>query len=122
MKKLNSISLNFNLREPRANRATQLYAVVRVDCKQAKIPLQCKIEPWLWDKKRQQPILVGGNEYILRIIKIISDLKLGFLEKVCYGCNDIVTELKQKIDNMANPQNLRPSVTRTPKATTLLLP
>ena len=120
MKKLNSISLNFNLREPRANRATQLYAVVRVDCKQAKIPLQCKIEPWLWDKKRQQPILVGGNEYILRIIKIISDLKLGFLEKVCYGCNDIVTELKQKIDNMANPQNLRPSVTRTPKATTLL--
>ena len=93
MKELNSVSLNFNLREPRAKRPTQLYCVIRVDGKQHKIPLQCKIQPWLWDKKRQQPILMSGNEYILRIIKIISDLKLGFLEKVCYGCNDIVTEL-----------------------------
>lgn len=121
MKKLNNVSsLNFNLREPKAQRQTQLYAVVRADGKQYKIPLQCKIEPWLWDERKQQPVLTSGNENILRIINIVSRLKVGFTKKVCYGCNDIVLELKQEIGNMANEQNLRHSVTRTPKATTLL--
>lgn len=121
MKKLNNVSsLNFNLREPKAQRQTQLYAVVRADGKQYKIPLQCKIEPWLWDERKQQPVLTSGNENILRIINIVSRLKVGFTKKVCYGCNDIVLELKQEIGNMANEQNLRHSVKRTPKATTLL--
>lgn len=123
MKKLKSVSLNFNLREPRARKATPIYAVIRrVDGKQYKIPLGVKIEPWRWDARKQQPVLTtSGNENILRIINIVSRLKVGFLEKVCYGCNDnIVTELKQKIDNMTNQQNLKSSVTRTPKATTLL--
>ena len=121
MKKLNNVSLNFNLREPKGKKQTQLYAVVRADGKQYKIPLQCKIEPWLWDERKQQPVLTSGNENILRIINIVSRLKVGFLEKVCYGCSkNIISELKQEINEMANPQNLRSSVTRTPKATTLL--
>lgn len=121
MKKLNSVSLNFNLREPHAKRPTQLYCVVRVDGKQYKIPLGVKLEPWLWDARRQQPVQTIENENILHIIKIILGLKLGFLEKVCYGCSkDIILELKREIGNMANEQNLQRKVTRTPKATTLL--
>lgn len=121
MKQLKNVSLNFNLREPKAKRPTQLYAVVRADGKQYKIPLQCKIEPWLWNARRQQPVLISGNENILRIINIVSRLKVGFTKKVCYGCSkNIISEVKQEINEMANEQNLRHSVTRTPKATTLL--
>ena len=99
MKQLKNVSLNFNLREPKAKRPTQLYAVVRADGKQYKIPLQCKIEPWLWNARRQQPVLISGNENILRIINIVSRLKVGFTKKVCYGCSkNIISEVKQEIN------------------------
>lgn len=79
MKKLNS--LNFNLREPRAKKATQLYAVIRVDGKQYKIPLQCKIQPWLWNSRKQIPIS-NGDTNALHIFNIISHLRLLFEKNV----------------------------------------
>lgn len=120
MKQLKSVSLNFNLREPKGKKQTPIYAILRANGKQCKIPLGLKIEPWLWDARRQQPVLTSGNENILHIIKIISDLKLGFLRKDCYDCSkDIISKFRQE-NEMANPQKLRHSVTRTPQATTQL--
>lgn len=118
MKKLNS--LNFNLREPHARRPTPIYAVVRIDSRQVKIPLGAKIEPWRWDKLRQIPILNGDKNYLF-IFDTISRLRLLFAKNFLYVCNvDIISMIKKEINDMANPQNLRHSVTRTPKATTLL--
>ena len=58
------ISINFNLRSPKAKTATPLYMVVYYvnsegQTAQAKIPTGKKILPALWDSKRQQPILTS---------------------------------------------------------------
>lgn len=123
MNKLNNVSLNFNLREPRAKRATQLYCVVRVDGKQHKIPLHIKIQPWLWDNKKQIPILLNEDKSTLQVFNIILDLRLLFWEKCLYLCNvrelNLINEIKNFI-NMKKVQNLRPGDGRKPRATTLL--
>ena len=57
------ISVNFNLRSPKAKTATPLYMVVYYLSNgvklQAKIPTGKKILPTLWDSKRQQPIMIN---------------------------------------------------------------
>ncbi|WP_449031688.1 tyrosine-type recombinase/integrase [Prevotella histicola] len=58
------ISVNFNLRSPKAKTATPLYMVVYYlssegKAIQAKIPTGKKILPTLWDTKRQQPIMTN---------------------------------------------------------------
>ena len=58
------ISVNFNLRQPKAKHPTPLYMVVNYltsegKAIQAKIPTRRKVHPSLWDSKRQQPILTS---------------------------------------------------------------
>lgn len=58
------ISVNFNLRSPKAKTVTPLYMVVYYlssegKAIQAKIPTGKKILPTLWDSKRQQPIMIS---------------------------------------------------------------
>lgn len=58
------ISVNFNLRQPKAKHPTPLYMVVYYltsegKAIQAKIPTRRKVHPSLWDSKRQQPILTS---------------------------------------------------------------
>lgn len=58
------ISVNFNLRSPKAKQPTPLYMVVYYwDDKgmkvQAKIPTGKKILPTLWDSRKQQPIMIN---------------------------------------------------------------
>lgn len=58
------ISVNFNLRSPKAKTVTPLYMVVYYltsegKAIQAKIPTGKKILPTLWDSKRQQPIMIN---------------------------------------------------------------
>jgi hypothetical protein len=56
---VNAVSLNFNLREPKGNKATNVYAVIRLGSIQLKLPTKCKVNSWQWDKKKQMPIVVG---------------------------------------------------------------
>ena len=58
------ISVNFNLRSPKAKTATPLYMVVYYltsegKAIQAKIPTGKKILPALWDSRKQQPIMIN---------------------------------------------------------------
>lgn len=58
------ISVNFDLRQPKAKHPTPLYMVVYYltsegKAIQAKIPTRRKVHPSLWDSKRQQPILTS---------------------------------------------------------------
>jgi len=59
------ISINFNLRSPKAKTATPLYMVVYYVSegvtKQTKIPTGRKVLPMLWDSKRQQPIMINKD-------------------------------------------------------------
>ncbi len=43
---VNSISIHFNLRDTR-NKYTNIYAVIKIGVRQAKIPIPYKIKSWL---------------------------------------------------------------------------
>ena len=60
MEKLNNakgVTINFNLRRPHSKMPTNLYAVVKLSGKQIKIPTTAKICAYLWNNKKQLPVL-----------------------------------------------------------------
>ena len=131
------MSLNFNLREPKGNKCTNVYAVVKFGKTQLKFSLGCKVNSWQWDKKKQCPIVNDkmSDEEIknnINVMNVISSFKFGYLDYFSYLCRNSIEatldELKENIiyiinciaENMANNYNLRKGVVRTPKASTLL--
>lgn len=135
---VNNVSLNFNLREPKGNKATNVYAVIRLGSIQLKLPTKCKVNSWQWDKKKQLPIIIGNitvTDYRnnLKVFTILSKIRLDILKYYSYLCtsseNVTVEELKDSIrkivisiinDDDMNDNNLSKSVVRTPKASTLI--
>ena len=131
------ISLNFNLREPKGNKCTNVYAVVKYGRTQLKFSIGCKVNCWQWDRKKQRPIVndkmsdedVKNN---IKVMNMISSFLFCYLDYYSYLCKNSIRisrdELKEYINdiinyikgNMANNQNLKTSVVRTPKASTLL--
>ena len=127
------ISVNFNLRSPKAKTATPLYMVVYYVSegvtKQAKISTGKKVLPTLWDSKRQQPIMINKDidltnkqlqeqaaltAYIAQArILVYSEKNLNF------------DEIKEKI-NLKENNDMSPvtqqfkAATRTAKATKLI--
>lgn len=135
---VSQMSLNFNLREPKGNKCTNVYAVVKVGKAQLKFSIGCKVNCWQWDRKKQCPIVtdkmsaedVTNN---MRVMGVINAFRFGYLNFFSYLCNNSIPltkdELKSKMsgiieeivkEDMANNQNLSRSVVRTPKASTLL--
>ena len=135
---VNAVSLNFNLREPKGNKATNVYAVIRLGSIQLKLPTKCKVNSWQWDKKKQMSIVVGDiteTDYFnnLKVYSTLSLVRLDILKYYSYLCtsseNVTVEELKDSIrkivisiinDDDMNDNNLSKSVVRTPKASTLI--
>lgn len=127
------ISVNFNLRTPKAKTATPLYMVLYYVSegvtKQAKIPTGKKILPTLWDSRKQQPIMISKGidltdkqlreqaaltAYIAQArILVYSEKNLNF------------DEIKEKI-NLKENNDMSPvtqqfkAATRTAKATKLI--
>lgn len=127
------ISVNFNLRQPKAKTATPLYMVVYYVSegvtKQAKIPTGKKVHPSLWDSKRQQPIMVNKgidlttnqlSEQATLTAYIAQARILVYSEK-----NLNFDEIKEKI-NLKENNDMSPVTnqfiksTRTAKATKLI--
>lgn len=103
LKNTNLISLNFNLREPYGNKCTNIYAVVKIDGKQIKIPTSLKINSWQWDKKKQTPIIynnmtIEDRKNAIHVFNKIYDIKLAFHNNFVYNCN--ITNLKKLIYNL----------------------
>lgn len=128
------ISVNFNLRSPKAKTATPLYMVVYYwDDKgmkvQAKIPTGRKVLPTLWDSKRQQPIMINKG-IILTDKQLREQAELTAYIANCrilaYQNNFSNFEiLKEKI-NLKENNEMSPvtqqfkAATRTAKATKLI--
>ena len=133
---VNEISLNFNLRKPRGNKCTNVYAVLKCGGVQIKFPIGCKVNAWQWNKKQQIPIInngmVGGDmENNIKVMDKISQIKFAYLKYYSYLCaqsqsiaeselrDSIIKILKEtKETDMANEKNLKKG--KTVKATTLL--
>ena len=117
------ITLNFNLREPKGNKCTNIYAVIKIDGKQIKMPIGLKINSWQWDKKKQRPHLnnimnVEEKENAMNVLTKINELNFAFSEWLLYICssqmaaddNDLIDYLKTKIkiEDMANKNAIPP--------------
>ena len=126
----NAVSLNFNLREPKKVKgSTNLYAVVKLEGKQLKIAIGCKVNPWQWNAKKQIPIIKDGMcqqdiENALAINEKINDVRTKFYLYLCSGENitestikEVLTPIETK--DMANKNAIPPKRTKT--ATKLLL-
>lgn len=136
---VNELSLNFNLREPKGNKSTNVYAVVKCGKVQLKFAIGCKVNCWQWNKKQQTPIISQQmtdeeRDNNTKVLSVISAIRFGYLNYFSYICKSqqmtSEKEIKETINNiineiscedMANNENLRKSVVRTPKATTLLM-
>jgi integrase len=135
---LKELTLNFNLRKPTSKRPTNVYAVVKVCGKQMKIPTTAKINAYLWDSKKQVPMLLDSMSEVERdnakqVLSIIFSFQSAFSEYYCYICQNfriisqkdvrdyfektVLSELNVK--KMA--KNGVPNVKRERKATKALL-
>ncbi len=90
----NVLTLNFNLRKPRSKRLTNVYAVIKVSGKQIKIPTTAKIKAYLWDSKKQTPMLLNDMSEIERtnakhVLSIIFAFQTAFSEIYSYICESI---------------------------------
>lgn len=123
----NKVSLNFNLRQPKkVNGSTNLYAVVKVEGKQIKISLNCKVCAWWWNAKKQVPIIKEGMndkdiENALQINEKINDVRSRFFLYLCSGQTITENSIKEvlNIEDMANKNAIPPKRTKT--ATKLLM-
>ena len=137
MEKLISVkemSLNFNLREPKANKPTNLYCVVKCGTTQLKLSTGYKVNSWQWNKKQQMPTITPNMSDEDRtnnanVISVISAIRLGYNEYFSYLCTSSEMTSKSEIknyflqnllnnNNMANVENLQSG--KSVKATTLL--
>ena len=86
---LKELTLNFNLRKPTSKRPTNVYAVVKVCGKQIKIPTTAKINSYLWDSKKQIPMLLDCMSDTERdnaklVFSIINSFHSAFVEYNIY--------------------------------------
>ena len=86
---LKELTLNFNLRKPTSKRPTNVYAVVKVCGKQLKIPTTAKINSYLWDSKKQVPMLLNSmsdaeRDNAKRVFSIINSFQSAFSDYYCY--------------------------------------
>lgn len=109
---IDSISYHFNLRNPKGEKPTPIYMVIRLEDKQYKYPLGCKIIPSQWDKRKERPFispylseLDNRNNFI--IINKMSLMKTLFFDVKSYICNnqtDLIG-IKKIIDEKLGKEN-----------------
>lgn len=135
---LKELTLNFNLRKPTSKRPTNVYAVVKVCSKQIKIPTTAKINAYLWDSKKQIPMLLdcmsdAERDNAKHVFSIINSFHTAFIEYYNYlylNFQEITSDnvrvyfeknvLSKLIANKNMAKNGVPNVTRQRKATNAL--
>ena len=128
------ISVNFNLRQPKAKHPTPLYMVVYyVDDKgmkvQAKIPTGKKVHPSLWDSKRQQPIMINKGIDLTtnqlseqaEVTAYITNCRILVYSEKNLNFDEIKEKINLKENNEMSPVTQQfKEATRTAKATNLI--
>lgn len=140
MKRLNNVNevftLNFNLRQPKGNKKTNVYAVIKINGRQIKTPIDCKINPWNWDKRKQVPKFSNNmteedRENAQHVFNVIYEWKMNFQKYYVYICRNYVIpnekELMEKVVKKVRIQKdkeiketVKPAKKRDIKATTVL--
>lgn len=125
------ISVNFNLRQPKAKHPTPLYMVVYYltsegKAIQAKIPTRRKVHPSLWDSKRQQPILTSVHidftdkqlQEQAELTAFVSNCRILVYSNNFTNFENLKEIITQQTDNDMSPVTPQfISAKKTPKAT-----
>jgi len=128
------ISVNFNLRSPKAKTVTPLYMVVYYltsegKAIQAKIPTGKKILPTLWDSKRQQPIMINKGIVLTdkqlreqaELTAYIANCRILAYQNNFSNFENLKEKINLKENNEMSPvTNQFIKSTRTAKATKLI--
>lgn len=128
------ISVNFNLRSPKAKTVTPLYMVVYYltsegKAIQAKIPTGKKILPTLWDSKRQQPIMINKGIVLTdkqlreqaELTAYIANCRILVYSEKNLNFDEIKEKINLKENNEMSPVTQQfKEATRTAKATKLI--
>ena len=128
------ISVNFNLRQPKAKTATPLYMVVYYvnsegQTAQAKVPTGRKVLPALWDSKRQQPIMANKgidltNKQLQEqaaLTAYIANCRILLYSEKNLNFDELKEKIKLKENNDMSPVTQQfKAATRTAKATKLI--
>lgn len=91
------VMLHFNLRSPKSDNPTPIYAVVRIGKQQIKIPTNVRVYPFHWDKKKEQALVSASighadNENNCIVNRKLSSIRLGFSEFLRYIVDRDVAE------------------------------
>lgn len=128
------ISVNFNLRSPKAKQPTPLYMVVYYltsegKAIQAKIPTGRKVLPALWDSKRQQPIMINKGIILTdkqlreqaELTAYIAQARILVYSEKNLNFDEIKEKINLKENNEMSPVTQQfKAATRTAKATKLI--
>ena len=106
----NDVSLNFNLRQPKGNKCTNVYCVLKVGNRQHKIAISCKVNSWQWNKRQQMPIVCANMTADdmannIKVANVINQIKFGYMNYLSYICSAIsitANEVKESIANIIN--------------------
>jgi site-specific recombinase XerD len=124
LRNVNQVSLNFNLREPKKlNGSTNVYAVVKMNGKQTKISINCKVNAWCWDAKKQVPKVsqnmtqndIANN---MQVNNVLNDVRMKFYAYLCSVEQIDENQIKDLLTNsnnneMANKNAIPPKRTKT---------
>lgn len=129
LRNVNEVSLNFNLREPRkVNGSTNVYAVVKVEGKQIKLPICAKVYAWQWDAKKQVPRITNNMTpqdiaNAMQLNCVLNEVRTNFFSYICSGEPITESTLREhlKITHiMANKNAIPPFTRRSVTASKLL--
>ena len=104
---INDVSLNFNLRQPKGNKCTNVYCVLKIAKVQYKIAIGCKVNSWQWNKRQQMPIVsanmtaddIANN---IKVANVINQIKFGYMNYLSYICSVSSIEEKDVKENITN--------------------
>lgn len=107
-------SLNFNLRSGSTNGRKMLYAVLKVNDKQIRISLGCKVYAQFWNKNRQECVICDGQskeetENMTKTNQLIYAIRLCY----CQGREYSYQKLSDSIRNIISSSSLQDSKQRS---------
>ena len=90
---VNEITCNFNLREPRAKKPTNIYFIVCIEGKQLKFSTGVKIYPEQWNKKKQEAYISFrlselDNQNNAIVNAKITSMRKDFMDYKTYLCEN----------------------------------
>lgn len=88
---VDGVTAHFNLRNPKSDKPTPIYLIIRMGKIQYKISLGCKVHPSHWDKKKQKAYVSPNlteldNRNNLIVNNKISLFLVGYMKALNYIC------------------------------------